>query len=325
MCKHMPAVVILGPTASGKSALSLQAAEIYDAEIISLDSTLVYRGMDIGTAKPTTEEMNVCPHHLINIREPDEIYSAADFREDCIRLYEKISAAGRMCIICGGTMMYYKALTDGLSPLPETDPEVRKKLTQMGAELGWPALHRMLYEADAETASRLSQNDRQRISRALEVYMMTGRAMSSFYTEPKEGCPFCRTEFVLLPEGGDRSELREQIRKRFEAMLEAGLIGEVQKLREAGYDKDLPSMRSVGYRQVLSYLDGEYDFEEMKERAVIATARLAKHQMTWLRGGLRDSETGSAERTYLNMGDPDNLSLLIKKLDAAGFAEFRKK
>lgn len=286
MCE---AVVILGPTASGKSALSLELARHYRIEIISLDSALIYRDMDIGTAKPSPQEQAVCPHHLIDICDPAESYSAAAFRADCIRLVSEIRARGRLPVICGGTMMYYKALVDGLSPLPETDPEVRAQVNAMAVEKGWPTLHAMLKDIDPDTYARLAPLDKQRIARALEVYYMTGRAMSSFFSQPKEGCPFTRLEAVLLPGSNDRSELRVQIRKRFEQMLEQGLIAEVQALMDRGdLSDDMPSLRAVGYRQVMMYLRHEVSYEEMIELAVIATARLAKHQMTWLRGGLKN-------------------------------------
>lgn len=325
MCE---ALVILGPTASGKSALSLQVAQAYNAEIISLDSALIYKGMDIGTAKPSLEERAICPHHLIDICDPKEVYSAANFRNDCIRLVEQIQARGRMPVICGGTMMYYKALVDGLSPLPETDDKVRAQVSQMAEERGWPCIHAMLKDIDPVLYKKLAPNDKQRVSRAMEVFLMTGRAMSSFFSDPKDECPFSRLEIVLLPKDNDRSELRKVIRQRFEQMLEQGLLDEVRALQQRGdLHKDLPSMRSVGYRQVLEFLNGECSYEDMIERSVIATARLAKHQMTWLRGGLRDpSESdGKVQRYNLEIEDQDKWSKLQLLLSNSPLQKYLKK
>lgn len=325
MCE---ALVILGPTASGKSALSLQVAQAYHAEIISLDSALIYKGMDIGTAKPSLEERAICPHHLIDICDPKEVYSAANFRNDCIRLVEQIQARGRMPVICGGTMMYYKALVDGLSPLPETDDKVRAQVSQMAEERGWPCIHAMLKDIDPVLYKKLAPNDKQRVSRAMEVFLMTGRAMSSFFSDPKDECPFSRLEIVLLPKDNDRSELRKVIRQRFEQMLEQGLLDEVRALQQRGdLHKDLPSMRSVGYRQVLEFLNGECSYEDMIERSVIATARLAKHQMTWLRGGLRDpcESDGKVQRYNLEIEDQDKWSKLQLLLSNSPLQKYLKK
>ena len=305
------ALVILGPTASGKSALSLSLARIFDIEIISLDSALIYRGMDIGTAKPSKEELAICPHHLIDICDPKESYSAASFREDCINLVEQIQSRGRIPVICGGTMLYYKALVDGLSPLPATDEAVRKRVSNLAQEKGWPYIHQMLKDIDTVSYEKLSCNDKQRLSRALEVYYMTGRAISSFYTQKVDKCPFERLEFALLPQNNDRTELRAMIRTRFMAMLEQGFVDEVRALKSRGdLHSNLPSMRSVGYRQVLEYLDGQYDYTTMIEKAVVATAHLAKHQMTWLNGSL------SYDRHKLIIGCKDNLSIVQKALEA---------
>lgn len=308
------AVVILGPTASGKSALSLELARNYRAEIISLDSALIYRDMDIGTAKPSAEERAVCPHHLIDICDPAESYSAASFRHDCIELVRDIRERGALPVICGGTMMYYKALVEGLSPLPETDPQVRAKVQAMADENGWPAVHELLREFDPVLHEKLAPNDRQRVARALEVYYMTGRAMSSYFSEPKNECPFSRFEMVLLPEGNDRSALRVLIRQRFEKMLEDGLIDEAAALLQRGdLTDDMPSMRSVGYRQVAMYLRKEVSYEEMIELSVIATARLAKHQMTWLRGGLKD--LGSSDELVRHVLTIENRNKIQRMLE----------
>ncbi len=301
------ALVILGPTASGKTSLALKLAQFYKIEIISLDSALIYKGMDIGTAKPTPEEQRICPHHLIDICDPATSYSAADFRSDCIRLVSEICERGSIPVICGGTMMYYKALVDGLSPLPKTEPEVRQRIAAEALKVGWPAMHEKLKSIDPLSYEKLSPNDRQRVSRALEIYESTGKAMSSFFSVKQEECPFDRVEFILLPEGDDRSALRELIRSRFSEMVRHGLIDEVRALKERGdLNLEMPSMRCVGYRQVWEHLDGAYDEKEMIERCVIATAHLAKHQMTWLRGSLSKDEKALYKERLL-IGDRENL------------------
>lgn len=278
------ALVIIGPTASGKTALALHLGQVFDGEIISLDSALVYRGMNVGTAKPTAEELASVRHHLVDIIEPWESFSAAQFRQECIRLVSELSKRGKLPIICGGSMMYYKALVEGLSPLPTTTPEVRALIASWAQEQGWPALHERLRQIDPVLYARLAVNDKQRISRALEVYQLTGRPMSSFFNDRSAPCPFTRAEIILLPED-DRQKLRAAIRRRFLSMLSQGLVDEVQRLKALPQlGLSCPSMRSVGYRQVWEYLEGAYDYDTMVEKAVIATARLAKHQMTWLRG-----------------------------------------
>ena len=308
------ALVILGPTASGKTSLALNLAKHLKIEIISLDSALIYREMDIGTAKPTREELESVPHHLIDICDPAQSYSAANFREDCIRLVDEITRRGALPVICGGTMMYYKALVDGLSPLPQTDPKVREKIAAEAQVYGWPKMHERLKDIDPVSYEKLNPNDKQRVSRALEIYEMTGRAMSSFFDTKTDSCPFERLEFILLPENDDREELRKLIRKRFELMVDNGLIAEVSKLKDRGdLNLDMPSMRCVGYRQVWEYLDGKYDKNEMVEQCVIATAHLAKHQMTWLRGSLSKDQNYLVKKR-LNIGDPDNLKLVLDSL-----------
>ena len=303
------ALVILGPTASGKTSLALNLAKHLKIEIISLDSALIYREMDIGTAKPTREELESVPHHLIDICDPAQSYSAANFREDCIRLVDEITKRGALPVICGGTMMYYKALVDGLSPLPQTDPKVREKIACEAQVYGWPKMHERLKDVDPVSYEKLNPNDKQRVSRALEIYEMTGRSMSSFFDTKTDSCPFERLEFILLPKNDDREELRKLIRKRFELMVDNGLIDEVSKLKSRGdLNLDMPSMRCVGYRQVWEYLDGKYDKNEMVEQCVIATAHLAKHQMTWLRGSLSKDQNYLVKKR-LNIGYPDNLKI----------------
>ncbi|MGN0894044.1 MAG: tRNA (adenosine(37)-N6)-dimethylallyltransferase MiaA [Succinivibrio sp.] len=309
------AVVILGPTASGKSALSLELARHRKIEIISLDSALIYKGMDIGSAKPSKEELKSVPHHLIDICDPKDSYSAASFREDCISLVDKITLRGAIPVICGGTMMYYKALVEGLSPLPPTDPAVREAIAKEAKEKGWPYMHELLRTIDRPSYEKLNPNDRQRVSRALEVHAMTGRAMSSYFSETRQSCPFERLEFILLPLTDDRTELRKIIRKRFLKMLDDGFVDEVRALMSSGeLNPDMPSMRSVGYRQIFEYLKGEYDYDTMVEKSVVATSKLAKHQMTWLRGSLsKDNDALIKER--LTIGEKDNLKKVLCQID----------
>ncbi len=276
------ALMLLGPTASGKTAAVLALAQRFDIEIISVDSALIYRGMDIGTAKPSKMELAVCPHHLIDICDIDESFSAADFRREALRLIDEITERGRFPVIAGGTMLYAKALREGIDDLPDTDPVVRERITQQGQELGWPRMHERLADVDPLTAARLAPNDSQRISRALEVYAMTGRALSSFHAGVKQ--PDASIVTVgLMP--ADRARLHAAIAERFDIMLEQGLLDEVRGLmRHPGFDPNLSSMRCVGYRQSIEYLSGAVDYPRFVESAKAATRQLAKRQMTWLRG-----------------------------------------
>lgn len=308
------ALVVIGPTASGKSALALDIAKQIRCEIISLDSALIYKDMDIGTAKPTPEELSSVPHHLVSIIDPKDSYSAARFAEDCTRLVGEITRRGALPVICGGTMMYYKALVEGLSPLPSTVPEVRERILAEGQLHGWPYMHEKLRDIDPQSYARLSPNDKQRVSRALEVFAMTGRPLSSYFAEKGDKCPFARKVAVLLPEE-DRIELRKVIRLRFEQMMAAGLIDEVKKLKERGdLSLALPSMRCVGYRQVWEYLDGLHTYEETVELSVIATARLAKHQMTWMRKLVSDES--EKDRLVLKPYAEENLTKLREFIDS---------
>lgn len=309
------AIVILGPTASGKTSLALNLAKHLKIEIISLDSALIYKDMDIGTAKPTKAELAAVPHHLIDIIDPKDSYSAASFRQDCIKLVDEICARGATPVICGGTMLYYKALVDGLSPLPTTTKEVREKIAAKALKEGWPCMHARLKEIDEISYQKIKANDKQRISRALEVYEMTGRAMSSFFTNPKNECPFDRYEFVLLPKDDDRTKLRKLIKERFLQMLEQGLIDEVLALKNRGdLNLELPSMRCVGYRQVWEYLDGAYDKDKLIDLCVIATAHLAKHQMTWLRGSLSNNQEAKLKLRLDIENKEHNLALVLEAL-----------
>ena len=273
----------MGPTASGKTDLAIFLAQNFPVDVISVDSALVYRGLNIGSAKPSAEELAKAPHRLLDIVDPIEPYSAARFRKDALIEIEEIIAAGRIPLLVGGTMLYFRALLQGLSELPESDETTRKKLAQQANELGWEKMHQRLAEVDAEAAKRIHPNDPQRISRALEVYEMTGKAMSTLQKEQKaEPLPYEVLKLALIP--SDRAVLHKRIEKRFGQMLEQGFVDEVKSLRDRGdLHEDLPAIRAVGYRQVWDYLESRIDYTEMEERGVIATRQLAKRQLTWLR------------------------------------------
>ncbi|RZT41194.1 tRNA (adenosine(37)-N6)-dimethylallyltransferase MiaA [Cupriavidus agavae] len=283
-----PVVCLLGPTASGKTAAALALAARRPVEIISLDSALVYRQMDIGTAKPTPAELASAPHHLIDIIDPLDSYSAAQFVADAERLIGEIRQRDRTPLIVGGTMLYYKALTQGLNDLPQADPAVRAELDALAAGRGWPALHAMLAEVDPVTAARLAPNDAQRIQRALEIHRLSGQPMSALLAREAAARTFtgaadARYRVIAL-EPSDRAVLHARIAERFDAMLAGGLIAEVERLRARGdLHLGLPSMRCVGYRQVWEYLDGDCDYATMRERGIAATRQLCKRQLTWLR------------------------------------------
>jgi tRNA dimethylallyltransferase len=276
------ALALLGPTASGKSRLALQLAETLPVEIISLDSALVYRGMDIGTAKPSAEERRRVPHHLIDIVDPDLGYSAGRWREDALRIALDILARDRIPFFVGGTMLYYRALVAGLDALPQADAGVRRALDAQAAERGWPALHAELAKVDPQSAQRIKPGDAQRIQRALEVWRLTGRPLSSLHGTASAELPFALKAFALVP--ADRTALHERIAERFDAMLRAGLVEEVRALRKRfALRADMASMRAVGYRQVWEHLEGGSTPAEMREKAIAATRQLAKRQLTWLR------------------------------------------
>jgi tRNA dimethylallyltransferase len=280
------AVAIMGPTASGKTAAALAIARRIPAEVISVDSALVYRGMDIGTAKPSAAERAGVPHHLIDILDPRESYSAMQFRQDALRLVHEIAERGRMPLLVGGTMLYFKALRDGLDSLPQADPQVRARLDREAADFGVPALHARLAQLDPDTAARLKPNDAQRIQRALEIFELTGQPMSQLLAlSPKPELPFDLLPISLEP--SDRSVLHARIAARFDAMLNdgnGGLLEEVMRLRARGdLHPGLPSVRCVGYRQAWEYLDGAYDRTTLREKGIAATRQLAKRQLTWLR------------------------------------------
>jgi tRNA dimethylallyltransferase len=277
-----PLILLLGPTASGKSALALELARRLPLEIVSVDSAQVYRGMDIGTAKPDDATRSLVPHHLIDIIDPDAAYSAARFRADALDAIAAIRARGRAALVVGGTMLYFKALREGLSQLPGADPRVRADLDARAASEGWPALHADLARVDPLTAARLSPTDGQRIQRALEVHAITGRPISTLQGTRDGGETGDALAFALVP--SDRSDLHRRIALRFDAMLAAGLVDELRALRQRyALDADLPSMRCVGYRQAWQFLDGACDRAGLRERGIAATRQLAKRQFTWLR------------------------------------------
>lgn len=280
---HPPAIFIMGPTASGKTALAMALRQSLPVELISVDSALIYKGMDIGTAKPGADELAVAPHRLIDILDPAQAYSAADFRRDALREMEQISAAGRIPLLVGGTMMYFKALLEGLSPLPSADAAVRQRIEAQAKEIGWEGMHRQLCEIDPVAATRIHPNDPQRLSRALEVFFVSGNTLTELTKTTGEALPYNVHQFAIAP--ATRELLHQRIEQRFHQMLTAGFEAEARVLfARNDLHKDLPSIRCVGYRQMWSYLSGEIDYDEMVYRGICATRQLAKRQMTWLRG-----------------------------------------
>ncbi len=283
MAHTRPVLVLLGPTASGKTAAVARIARALPIELISVDSALVFRDMDIGTAKPSAEEQALCPHHLIDIVSPEEAYSAARFAADARRLIGDIQARGRIPLLAGGTMLYIKALREGLSDLPEADAALRADIDARAAEQGWPALHAELARLDPDAAARLKPTDAQRVQRALEIVTLTGRPLAESYARREDDAPLPPMT-VLSLEPSDRAWLHRRIEQRFDQMLEQGLVDELRRLR-AKYrlDAGMPSMRCVGYRQVWNFLEGEVDASTMRDTGIYATRQLAKRQITWLR------------------------------------------
>jgi tRNA dimethylallyltransferase len=280
---HPPAIFLMGPTASGKSALAVQLAQSLNGEIISVDSALVYRGMDIGTAKPTLAERGGIPHHLIDILDPTESFSTGQFRTKALALMAEISQRGRIPILVGGTMLYFNALNNGLAVLPEADPVIRAKLDEDLKTLGREALHQRLASIDPESAARIHPNDPQRIQRALEVYEISGKPLTAYFTDAQQTeIPYHKIKLIIAP--NERKTLHDIIAKRFIYMLEQGFIEEVEALINRGdLTEKMPSIRAVGYRQLWSYLHGEVDKTMMIEKGITATRQLAKRQFTWLR------------------------------------------
>ena len=282
--EHKPlAIFLMGPTASGKTDLAIQLRQQLPVEVISVDSALIYRGMDIGTAKPSKAELALAPHRLIDICDPSESYSAANFRTDALREMQEISAQGKIPLLVGGTMLYYKALLEGLSPLPSADEKVRSEIEAKAALIGWGGLHQELSKIDPISAQRINPNDSQRINRALEVFYLTGKTLTELTAQKGEALPYDILQFAIAPE--QREVLHLRIEQRFHKMIELGFQQEVEKLyRRPDLNENLPSIRCVGYRQMWEYLRGDYDHDEMVFRGICATRQLAKRQITWLRG-----------------------------------------
>ena len=285
------AIALMGPTASGKSAYALELAQRLDGEIVSVDSALVYRGLDIGAAKPTREEQAQAPHHLIDVREPWQPYSAAEFAADARRAIDGIVARGKLPILAGGTGLYFRALLEGLADMPEADEAMRAEISAEADERGWAALHAQLATVDPEAAARIHATDAQRIQRALEVYRLSGKPISAWQREARgERFPLKALKLALSPP--ERATLHERIERRFDTMLDAGFLDEVRALRALPELQahprplDLPALRAVGYRQAWEYLDGDCEMPQFRERAIAATRQLAKRQFTWLRGEL---------------------------------------
>ena len=278
-----PAIFLMGPTAAGKTALALALHDAFPLEIISVDSSQVYRGMDIGTAKPTAAEQMRAPHRLIDIRDPAQTYSAAEFCTDAAREMEAIARAGKIPLLVGGTMFYFHALEFGLSDLPSADPEIRERLNAEAAQQGWEELHRRLQGVDAESAQRIHPNDAQRIQRALEIYELTGQSLSELASARERiSLSYRLIKIALWPQ--DRKKLHARIEQRFRAMLEQGFLPEVEKLYARGdLQASMPSIRSVGYRQMWDYLTKRVNYSEMIDQALAATRQFAKRQITWLR------------------------------------------
>lgn len=277
------AISLMGPTASGKTQLAIELCNALPCEIISVDSALIYKGMDIGTAKPDAAELKAAPHRLIDILDPAQSYSVANFRKDALQQMQEVVDNGNIPLLVGGTMMYFKSLIDGLSSLPSSNQKIRAELMSQAEQDGWQALHERLRQVDPDSAKRIHPNDPQRLIRALEVHQISGRSMTELNQVEVQPIPFRVKEFAIMP--SDRAILHSRIEKRFKSMLKQGFEQEVVSLKKRqDLHLDLPSMRCVGYRQIWQYLDGEYDYQEMIFRGVVATRQLAKRQITWLRG-----------------------------------------
>lgn len=301
----LPVITLMGPTAAGKTALAIELCQALNTEIISVDSALVYKGMDIGTAKPSAQEQAQAPHHLIDIIDPAQSYSVAEFRADAIKLIDDFHQRGKVPILVGGTMMYFKGLIEGLSPLPEADAEIRAVLEREAEQKGWPALHQQLKEIDSEAAAKISENDSQRINRALEVYRISGKTMTQLQQSKQDALPYQFHQFAIAP--NDRKVLHERIEKRFKIMLDEGFKNEVLALYQRGdLHPDLPSIRCVGYRQMWEHLAGNCDHDEMVFKGIAATRQLAKRQLTWLRSW--------PDVNWLETDDQENLQRVLTSL-----------
>ncbi|KPH65307.1 tRNA dimethylallyltransferase [Pseudoalteromonas porphyrae] len=295
----------MGPTAAGKTALAIALCQHLKTEIISVDSALVYKNMNIGTAKPNSDELALAPHHLIDLIDPSESYSVADFRRDAIEKIDQFHQQGKVPVLVGGTMMYFKALIDGLSPLPEACPIIRAELESQANEHGWPTLYKELEAIDPQAAQKMSENDSQRINRALEVYRLTGKTMTELQKCKQPSLPYTFHQFAIAPD--DRADLHLRIEQRFKIMLDQGFENEVSSLyQRKDLHPNLPSIRCVGYRQMWDYIAGETDYDEMVFRGIAATRQLAKRQLTWLRSW--------PEVTWLTTGDEENLQRVVSSL-----------
>ena len=308
MNKKPLAIFLMGPTASGKTDLAIALRQTLPVEVISVDSALIYKGMDIGTAKPSKAELALAPHRLIDILDPSESYSAMNFREDALREMAEITASGRIPLLVGGTMLYYKALLEGLSPLPSADPAIRAEIEAKAEQIGWSGLHRELLAIDPIAGKRINPNDSQRINRALEVFYITGKTMTELTAQQGDSLPYNVLQFAIAPQ--DRAVLHQRIEQRFYKMMELGFQQEVEKLRARGdLHKDLPSIRCVGYRQMWEYLDGDVSLDEAIYKGICATRQLAKRQITWLRGW-------GSEIEWLDSLDPTSSKLkMIEKIE----------
>ncbi len=308
MTQQPLALFLMGPTASGKTDLAIALRQQLPVEVISVDSALIYKGMDIGTAKPTPAELALAPHRLIDILDPKESYSAMNFREDALKEMAEISASGRIPLLVGGTMLYYKALLEGLSPLPSADPTIRAEIEEKAAKIGWAGMHQELLAIDPVAGARINPNDSQRINRALEVFYITGKTMTELTAEKGEALPYRLLQFAIAPQ--DRAILHERIALRFQKMMDLGFEEEVKRLflRE-DLHIDLPSIRCVGYRQMWEYLQGDISLDEAIYKGICATRQLAKRQITWLRGW-------KDEITWLDSLNPEQAKLtMIDKIE----------
>ena len=279
--EEVPVVCLMGPTATGKTDAAAQFTETINAEIISVDSSLVYQGMDIGTAKPDAEFLQRFPHHLIDVRHPNNTYSVAEFYHDASQLIERIARSGKIPVLAGGTQFYFNALEHGIAELPVANPELRRQISAEADRLGWPALHQKLYALDAESAARIEPNDSQRIQRALEIVLESGHPVAHHNQarQPAISNPLIKVALCF----SDRAELHQRIEQRFDVMLEQGLEQEVRTLLDSGVQPDTPSMKMIGYRQMLEFLQGDTTYNEMRFKGIAATRQLAKRQLTWLR------------------------------------------